>query len=68
MDGCRLSFGKLKRYQHNDMASLRHAMESLEPDAPALIVSDGIFSMDGDIVKLPEAPAGRGALSRPGDD
>jgi 8-amino-7-oxononanoate synthase len=54
MDGCQLSFGKMKRYQHNDMASLSHAMESLETDAPALIVSDGIFSMDGDIVKLPE--------------
>lgn len=54
MDGCQLSSGKMKRYQHNDMASLRHAMESLEPGAPALIVSDGIFSMDGDIVKLPE--------------
>jgi 8-amino-7-oxononanoate synthase len=54
MDGCRLSFGKMKRYRHNDMVSLGHVMESLEPDAPALIVSDGIFSMDGDIVKLPE--------------
>jgi 8-amino-7-oxononanoate synthase len=54
MDGCRLSFGNLKRYAHNDMASLKHVMESLEPDAAALIVSDGIFSMDGDIVKLPE--------------
>jgi 8-amino-7-oxononanoate synthase len=53
MDGCMLSFGKTKRYLHNDMVSLENALKSLEPDADRMIVSDGIFSMDGDIVKLP---------------
>lgn len=53
VDGTRLSYGTVHRYGHNDMASLeRHLREA--PDGNGkLIVTDGIFSMEGDIVDLP---------------
>lgn len=54
LEGARLSFGKLLKYEHNDMNSLRDALKLCKPDAPKLIVIDGIFSMEGDIAKLPE--------------
>jgi len=54
VDGCRLSFGKVKKYRHNDMDDLERVLESeIENDAGKLIVTDGVFSMEGDIVKLP---------------
>lgn len=60
MDGCQLSLGKVKRYVHNDMVSLEHTLAGVEVGASShrrggiLVASDGIFSMDGDIVNLPE--------------
>ncbi|MCX6639874.1 MAG: aminotransferase class I/II-fold pyridoxal phosphate-dependent enzyme [bacterium] len=57
VDGCRLAFGKYLKYDHNDMADLERILANL-PDAKAkLIVVDGIFSMEGDIAKLPEIVA-----------
>ena len=53
-DGCRLSYGKLVRYFHNDMADLEKQLQSLPLDAGKLIVTDGVFSMSGDICNLPE--------------
>lgn len=53
-DGCRLSYGKMLRYQHNDMADLRRKLESVPENCGCLIVTDGVFSMGGDIAKLPE--------------
>ncbi len=44
----------VKRYKHNDMESLEHVLSQLEPDKGKLIVSDGVFSMEGDIVRLGE--------------
>ncbi|MBN1782066.1 pyridoxal phosphate-dependent aminotransferase family protein [bacterium] len=54
VDGCRLSFGKIKKYRHNDMDDLERSLKSeSESDCGKLIVTDGVFSMEGDIVKLP---------------
>ncbi len=53
VDGARLSFGKVLKYDHNDMDDLQRVLESLPLDVPKAIVSDGVFSMEGDIVHLP---------------
>lgn len=53
-DGARLSFGQVKKYKHNDMLSLERVLSSLPDDVIKVIVSDGVFSMEGDITKLPE--------------
>jgi 7-keto-8-aminopelargonate synthetase-like enzyme len=53
-DGCRLSYGKMLRFRHNDMEDLEKKLESVPETAGALIVTDGVFSMGGDIANLPE--------------
>ena len=53
-DGCRLSYGKMLRYRHNDMADLEKQLQKVPETAGALIVTDGVFSMGGDIANLPE--------------
>jgi 8-amino-7-oxononanoate synthase len=54
VDGCRLSFGNVKRFLHNNMASLERVLKSLPKNSGKLIVIDGVFSMEGDICNLPE--------------
>ncbi|SDT30812.1 serine palmitoyltransferase [Mucilaginibacter mallensis] len=54
IDGSRLSFSKVIKYGHNDMQDLERKLSILPEEAVKLIVVDGIFSMEGDIVKLPE--------------
>ncbi len=55
VDGCRLAFGKIVRYKHSDLKDLERQLESHSNNsAGKLIVSDGVFSMEGDIVKLPK--------------
>src|SRR6201986_145739 len=54
IDGSRLSFSRVIKYAHNDMGDLRRKLSILPEEAVKLIVVDGIFSMEGDIVKLPE--------------
>ena len=54
IEGSRLSFSKVLKYAHNDMDSLESKLKICDPDRIKLIVVDGIFSMEGDIVKLPE--------------
>ena len=56
-DGCRLSFAKLQRYRHSDMEDLERQLEKLPYEMGKLIVTDGVFSMSGDIAKLPEIVA-----------
>ncbi|MGI5971317.1 MAG: aminotransferase class I/II-fold pyridoxal phosphate-dependent enzyme [Oscillospiraceae bacterium] len=53
-DGCKLSYGKMLRYHHNDMAELEQRLRSVPESAGCLIVTDGVFSMGGDIANLPE--------------
>ena len=53
-DGCRLSFGKMVRYRHSDMDDLRRVLSSIPEEAGKLIVTDGVFSMGGDLARLPE--------------
>ncbi|MBQ3872081.1 MAG: aminotransferase class I/II-fold pyridoxal phosphate-dependent enzyme [Clostridia bacterium] len=52
-DGCKLSYGKMVRYTHNDMDDLRSKLEAIPQSAGILIVTDGVFSMGGDIADLP---------------
>ena len=54
VDGRRLSFATQLKYRHNDMADLEKHLQRCEPDAIKLIVVDGVFSMEGDLCKLPE--------------
>lgn len=54
VDGRRLSFATPLRYKHNDMDDLERILQKLPYDAVKLIVVDGVFSMEGDLAKLPE--------------
>jgi len=54
VDACRLSGVTLRRFQHNDPASLRQELESDPHTGRTLIIADGVFSMDGDVCCLPE--------------
>ncbi len=56
-DGCKLSYGKMLRYNHSDMEDLERKLNSIPDTAGILIVTDGVFSMGGDIAKLPEIVA-----------
>ena len=56
-DACRLSYAKLLRYEHADMEDLERQLQSIPEDKGILIVTDGVFSMGGDIAKLPEIVA-----------
>ena len=51
---CRLSYGKMLRYKHNDMAGLEACLQAVPKDGGALIVVDGLFSLGGDLANLPE--------------
>ncbi len=54
IEGSRLSFSRVLKFAHNDMKSLEGKLKHCTSDSLKLIVVDGIFSMEGDIVKLPE--------------
>ncbi|MFC1546825.1 aminotransferase class I/II-fold pyridoxal phosphate-dependent enzyme, partial [bacterium] len=54
IDGCRLSYGSMKRFRHNDMKDLERVMQSIKDGQGKLIVVDGVFSMEGDIANLPD--------------
>ena len=53
-DGCKLSYGKMVRYNHSDMADLERKLKEVPEDKGILIVTDGVFSMSGEICHLPE--------------
>ena len=53
-DGCKLSYGKMLRFDHADMEDLERQLQKVPQNAGCLIVTDGVFSMGGDICKLPE--------------
>ncbi|MCI7038051.1 MAG: aminotransferase class I/II-fold pyridoxal phosphate-dependent enzyme [Bacteroidales bacterium] len=54
VDGRRLSFAHQLKYKHNDMEDLERVLQKLPYDAVKLIVVDGVFSMEGDLARLPE--------------
>ena len=54
VDGRRLSFSTQLKYRHNDMAALEKELAKCKPESVKLIVVDGVFSMEGDLAKLPE--------------
>ncbi len=53
IEGCRLCFGQIRKYRHNDMDDLKRILEAIPSDAPKLIIVDGVFSMEGDLADLP---------------
>ena len=52
IEGSRLNMGNVYKYAHNDMEALEKKLKVCDPDKLKLIVTDGVFSMEGDIVKL----------------
>jgi 7-keto-8-aminopelargonate synthetase-like enzyme len=54
VEGCQASLGEFVRFGHNDMAALENRLRNIDPQAGKLIVVDGVFSMEGDIIQLPE--------------
>ena len=57
VDGRRLSFSTQVKYKHNDMAGLERELAKCRAESVKLIVVDGVFSMEGDLAKLPEITA-----------
>ena len=53
VDGCRLAFGKTIKYKHNDLADLQKRLKAHDHVAGRLIITDGVFSMGGEIANLP---------------
>jgi 8-amino-7-oxononanoate synthase len=53
IDGARLSFGRMVKFRHNDPNDLERVLKGLD-HKPKLVITEGVFSMEGDIVKLPE--------------
>lgn len=54
IEGKRLTFASTLKYRHNDMADLERVLQRCPLDAAKLVVTDGVFSMEGDVAKLPE--------------
>jgi 8-amino-7-oxononanoate synthase len=54
VDGARLSFGKIVRFNHNDLQHFEKALASIPPEAGKLVVVDGLYSMEGDLAPLPD--------------
>lgn len=57
IDACRLSYGNVVKFKHNDMNDLERILSSLPAGSGKLIVVDGVFSMEGDMANLPEIVA-----------
>ncbi|NTW08699.1 MAG: aminotransferase class I/II-fold pyridoxal phosphate-dependent enzyme, partial [Anaerolineaceae bacterium] len=53
VDGARLSYGSIERFQHNDPEHLERVMASIPEDRGKLLIVDGLYSMEGDIADLP---------------
>jgi 8-amino-7-oxononanoate synthase len=53
-DGCSLSVANIRRFAHNDMAELERRLEACAPDAGKMVIVDGVYSMGGDLCRLPE--------------
>ena len=53
VDGCLMSGAKFLRFQHNDMEALEHRLQQVPAGATKLVISDSVFSMDGDVINFP---------------
>lgn len=53
VDGCRLSFGEVVRFRHNDMAQLEELLARYQGKKGMVIIVDGVYSMEGDLADLP---------------
>lgn len=54
VDGARLGWGKVKRFQHNNVADLDRVLSGVDDNLGKMVIVDGLFSMQGDIAPLPE--------------
>jgi 8-amino-7-oxononanoate synthase len=54
VDGCMLSFGELRRFNHNNMEHLERVLNNLDPEACKLLIVDGLYSVGGDLAPLPD--------------
>lgn len=54
IDACRLSFGDVHKFKHNDMVDLERILSSLDKEKGKMIIVDGVFSMKGDLANLPD--------------
>jgi glycine C-acetyltransferase len=54
VDGCLLAMAKFIRFRHNDMEHLERRLQEADGDGRKLVIADAVFSMDGDIINLPE--------------
>ncbi len=57
LEGVRLAFGKVRRFRHNDIDSLRKNLQASSESGGILVIVDGVYSMEGDIAPLPEIVA-----------
>jgi 8-amino-7-oxononanoate synthase len=53
VDGCLMSGAEFRRFKHNDMADLEHRLQQIPQDVSKLVIADAVFSMDGDVIDLP---------------
>lgn len=54
VDGCRLTYGEVLRFKHNDMDDLERVLQTIDPKRGILIIVDGVYSMEGDVANVPE--------------
>ena len=57
VDGCMMSGAKFLRFRHNDMEALEQRLQQIPDNASKLVISDSVFSMDGDIIDFPRMVA-----------
>jgi 8-amino-7-oxononanoate synthase len=53
VDGCLMSGAEFRRFKHNDMEDLEHRLQQIPDDVSKLVIADAVFSMDGDVIDLP---------------
>lgn len=54
VDGCKLAFGEMRRFSHNDLEHLERVLSNIDEKSGRLVVVDGVYSMGGDLAPLPE--------------
>jgi 8-amino-7-oxononanoate synthase len=54
IDGCKMSFGKMERFKHNDLEDLEKILKKLPEDRGKIVIVDGVYSMTGEIAPLPQ--------------